>query len=188
MLKLARLLASCNNYLGKTLKDKEINDDSYFMLQALKEARKAQKFVEVPVGAIVVKNDKIIARGFNRCISFTDPSAHAEIVVLRKAAKKLGTYRLNDCCVYVTIEPCVMCIGAMINARVKMVVFGAFDVKAGACGSVFSIADNKQLNHRIEVVGGKEKYLDKECASLIQNFFRKKRSFKRIKLENTKRG
>jgi tRNA(adenine34) deaminase len=150
-------------------------DDAYFMRQALKEAQKALKLQEVPIGAIIVKDNKIIARGFNKCITLSDPTAHAEIIALRKAAKKLNNYRLNDCCVYVTIEPCSMCAGALVNARVKKIVFGAFDVKAGACKSVFKIANSNKLNHQIKAVGGKAKYLDIECASLIQNFFKKKR-------------
>lgn len=145
------------------------------MRQALKEAYKAQEIMEVPIGAVVVRDNRIIAKGFNKCITLSDPTAHAEIVVLRKAAKKLNNYRLNDCSVYVTIEPCSMCAGALVNARIKIIIFGAFDLKAGACKSVFRIADSKKLNHKIEILGGKEKYLSIECAILIQNFFKTKR-------------
>jgi tRNA(adenine34) deaminase len=145
------------------------------MTQALKEAYKAYKNNEVPVGAIIVKNGKIISRGFNQCISMSDPTAHAEIVALRKAAKKLKNYRLNDCYVYVTIEPCVMCAGALVNARVKKVIFGSFDKKAGACKSAFKIASNKKLNHKIEIVGSKEEYLSVECANILHNFFKERR-------------
>lgn len=145
------------------------------MRQALKEAYKAQEIMEVPVGAIVVRDNRIIAKGFNKCITLSDPTAHAEIVVLRKAAKKLNNYRLNDCSVYVTIEPCSMCAGALVNARIKRIIFGAFDLKAGACKSVFRITDSKKLNHKIEILGGKEEYLSIECAILIQNFFKTKR-------------
>ncbi|GHT59525.1 tRNA-specific adenosine deaminase [Endomicrobiia bacterium] len=155
--------------------DKQIKDDSYFMRQALKEACKAQEIMEVPVGAVVVRDNRIIAKGFNKCIALSDPTAHAEIVVLRKAAKKLNNYRLNDCLVYVTIEPCSMCAGALVNARIKRIIFGAFDLKAGACKSAFKIANSKKLNHKIEILGGKEKYLSIECAMLIQNFFKTKR-------------
>jgi tRNA(adenine34) deaminase len=148
------------------------------MRQALKEACKAQKIMEVPVGAIIVRNNKIIARGFNKCITLSDPTAHAEIVALRKAAKKLGNYRLSDCLIYVTIEPCPMCAGALVNARIKRIIFGAVDLKAGACKSVFKIAGSKKLNHKIEILGAKEKYLSIECATLIQDFFRTKRGQK----------
>jgi tRNA(adenine34) deaminase len=146
------------------------------MLQALKEAKKALRLKEVPIGAVIVKDGQIIARGFNKCITLSDPTAHAEIVALRKAAKKLKNYRLRDCSIYVTIEPCVMCAGALVNARIKKIIFGACDIKTGACKSVFKIATSKKLNHQIEIiVVGKEKYLSIECAALIQNFFREKR-------------
>ncbi|MDR2395764.1 MAG: tRNA adenosine(34) deaminase TadA [Endomicrobium sp.] len=158
------------------MKNKVTAVNSYFMSQALKEAYKAYKSDEVPVGAVIVKNGEIISRGFNRCISLLDPTAHAEIVALRKAAKKMQNYRLNDCCIYVTIEPCAMCTGALVNARVKKIVFGAFDIKAGACKSVFKIANNKKLNHQIEIFGGKEEYLSLECAEFLHSFFKAKRS------------
>lgn len=145
------------------------------MFEALKEAAKAEKIEEVPVGAVIVKDNKIIARGFNRCIIDKDPTAHAEIIALRKAAKKLNNYRLNECCIYVTIEPCIMCVGALINARIKKIVFGAKDKKAGACKSIFKITSSKKLNHKIEVLGGKKEFLKDECADIIQSFFKNKR-------------
>jgi tRNA(adenine34) deaminase len=157
------------------LKNKQVAGAAYFMLQALKEAHKAKKIKEVPVGAVIVKDNKIIARGFNKCIVLSDPTAHAEIMALKKAAKKLGNYRLNDCSIYVTIEPCVMCTGALINARVKKIIFGACDNKTGACKSVFKIASNRKLNHKIKVTGGKEKYLRSQCADIIRIFFKEKR-------------
>jgi tRNA(adenine34) deaminase len=154
---------------------KHIKTDIYFMNQAFKEACKALKFQEIPIGAVIVKKEKIIGRGFNKCISLSDPTAHAEVIALRKAANKLRNYRLNNCSIYVTVEPCVMCIGALINARIKKVVFGAIDKKSGACRSVFRIPKNKRLNHQIEVFGGTEKYLLTKCAGIIKGFFRKKR-------------
>ncbi|MDR3275362.1 MAG: tRNA adenosine(34) deaminase TadA [Endomicrobium sp.] len=157
------------------MKNKQAVDDTYFMLQALKEAYKAKKIKEVPVGAVIVKDNKIIARGFNKCIVLSDPTAHAEILAVKKAAQKLRNYRLNDCSIYVTIEPCVMCTGALINARVKKIIFSAFDNKAGACKSVFKIASSKKLNHQIKVTGCKEKYLRAQCADIIRNFFKEKR-------------
>jgi tRNA(adenine34) deaminase len=146
------------------------------MAQALKEANRAYKNNEVPVGAVIVKDGKIISKGFNKCISMLDPTAHAEIVALRKAAKKLQNYRLNECYLYVTIEPCVMCAGALVNARVKKIVFGSFDKKTGACKSVFKIGNNKKLNHQIEIVGGQEEYLSLECSSILRKFFKERRN------------
>ncbi|MDR2436472.1 MAG: tRNA adenosine(34) deaminase TadA [Endomicrobium sp.] len=157
------------------MKNKNIKNDTYFMTRALKEAYKAKKLCEVPVGAVITLNNKIIARGFNKCIIVSDPTAHAEIVALRKAAKKLKNYRLNNCSIYVTIEPCSMCAGALVNARIKRIVFGAYDVKSGTCKSTFKIAKSKKLNHRINFDGGKERYLSKECAEVIKSFFKERR-------------
>ncbi|MDR1662893.1 MAG: tRNA adenosine(34) deaminase TadA [Endomicrobium sp.] len=157
------------------MKNKNIKNDAYFMSQALKEAHKARKIGEVPIGAVITCNNKIIAQGFNKCIILSDPTAHAEIVTLRKAAKKLKNYRLNNCSIYVTIEPCVMCTGALINARIKMIIFGTYNVKSGACKSVFKITKNKKLNHKIEFYGGEKKYLNEKCANVIKNFFKEKR-------------
>ncbi len=148
------------------------------MFQALKEAFKAQESQEVPVGAVIVKDSKIIARGFNKCIASSDPTSHAEIVALRKAAKKLKNYRLNDCYAYTTIEPCKMCAGALANARIKKIVFGAFDKKVGCYKSMFKAVDIKKLSRRILITGKKEKYLSAECANIIKNFFKKIRQQK----------
>lgn len=142
------------------------------MKEALKEARKAEAKGEVPVGAVVVKDGKIVGRGYNRNIIDKDPSAHAEIAALRKTAEKLKNYRLNGCKIYVTIEPCPMCAGALLWARVSEIIYAAKDIKAGACGSVINIASSKKFNHRIKVTGG---VLEEECRTLIQNFFREKR-------------
>jgi tRNA(adenine34) deaminase len=157
------------------LKNKQVKDDAYFMVQALKEAFKAQESQEVPVGAVIVKDGEIIARGFNKCIASSDPTAHAEIVALRKAAKKLKNYRLNGCYVYTTIEPCVMCAGALTNARIKKIIFGAFDKKAGWYKSMPKTANIKKLCRQIVIAGKKEKYLSAECANIIKDFFKKKR-------------
>lgn len=148
------------------------NNDIFFMKQALKCAKKALLLDEVPIGALIVKDGKIIAKGYNKSIKSTDTTAHAEIVAIRKACKKLDNYRLNDCTVYITIEPCAMCTGALIWARVKRIVFGAYDIKAGACGSIFDIPSEKKLNHKIEVSGG---LLQEECATIIREFFKNKR-------------
>jgi tRNA(adenine34) deaminase len=146
--------------------------DIYFLKEALKEAKTARKKGEVPVGAVIVLKNRIIGRGHNKSIVLNDPTAHAEIIALRAASKKAGNYRLNGAKLYATMEPCPMCAGALIWARVSEIVFGAFDKKAGACGSLFNIADNKKLNHRIRITGG---VMEKECRSLIQKFFRRKR-------------
>jgi tRNA(adenine34) deaminase len=162
--------------MEKRFYKKHVKTDVYFMNQAFKEACKALKIQEIPIGAVIVKKEKIIGRGFNKCISLSDPTAHAEVVALRKAANKLRNYRLNNCFIYVTIEPCVMCVGALINARIKKIIFGAVDKKFGACRSVFRIPENEKLNHQIEVFGGTEKYLLKKCAGIMKDFFKKKRS------------
>ncbi|MDR2773062.1 MAG: tRNA adenosine(34) deaminase TadA [Elusimicrobiota bacterium] len=145
-----------------------------FLAAALKEAKKAFDCDEVPIGAIIVKDGKIIARGHNECIKNSDASAHAEMVALRKACKKLKNYRLNGCDVYVTLEPCPMCAGALVNARAANIIFGAADEKAGACGSVFNIAQSKKLNHRIKThrVGGE---FEAESVAILRRFFRDKR-------------
>ncbi|MFQ3675047.1 MAG: tRNA adenosine(34) deaminase TadA [Endomicrobiia bacterium] len=146
--------------------------NKYFMSQALKEAHKAYKKCEVPVGAVVVKNNKIISKGYNSNITTNDPSAHAEIVAIKKAAKKLKNYRLNDCEIYVTLEPCPMCAGAMVYARIKKLFYAVEDPKSGACKSVFNIVNNKKLNHRIDVESG---LCREEAKRLLQKFFRERR-------------
>ncbi len=144
----------------------------YFMSEALKEARKAALKKEVPIGAVVVAKGKIIGRGHNLSVNNNDPTAHAEIMALRRAAKKLFNYRLTGADLYVTIEPCAMCAGAMVWARVRSLYYGAGDPKAGACGSVFNIANSEKLNHRLKIQPG---ILETGCRRLIQEFFKKKR-------------
>jgi haloalkane dehalogenase/tRNA(adenine34) deaminase len=143
------------------------------MRSALAEARKAAREGEVPVGAVVVREGQILARAHNRPIHLSDPAAHAEILALRRAARKLGNYRLGGCSLYVTIEPCAMCAGAAVHARVKRVVFGAPDSKAGAAGSALQILRHPKLNHRVEVSGG---VMERECGDLLRDFFRPRRS------------
>jgi len=146
--------------------------DAHWMQLALEQARLAAASGEVPVGAVLVKDDEVIARGFNQPISSCDPSAHAEIVVLRAAAKDLSNYRLPGTTLYVTIEPCTMCVGAMIHARVERLVFGAPEPRAGAVISAARLLEGTQFNHRIAVQGG---VLAEQCGALIQQFFREKR-------------
>jgi len=146
------------------------------MGSALREAVIAQRQGEVPVGAVLVKGGRIISRGHNCMIQKNDPAAHAEIVALRKAGKRLGTYRLTDATLYATIEPCPMCAGALIQARVKKIVFGARDPKTGACGSALRVVNNRKLNHRIAVTSG---VLRGECSVIIRDFFRSRRKRKK---------
>ena len=149
-----------------------IKGNEYFIKEAVKEAKKAAKKGEVPVGAVVTLDGKIVGRGHNRSISLLDPTAHAEIIAIRKASRKLSNYRLNKCKIYSTVEPCAMCAGAIVWSRVSEVVFGAFDEKAGACGSVLNVISNENLNHRAKVTSG---VLEHECRSLMQKFFNKRR-------------
>ena len=143
------------------------------MQEAMKEAKKGWLDGEVPVGALLIgQSNEIFARNHNRCISSNDPTAHAEILVIRQAAKLLKNYRLNGLTMVVTIEPCPMCMGAIINARLDMLVFGAFDPKSGAAGSIYNLSTNVSLNHRLRVIHG---IMDKECSGLMQEFFRERR-------------
>ncbi len=146
--------------------------DERFMLEALKEAAKALDKDEVPVGAVIVHEGRVIARAHNQNILLKDPTAHAEIVAITEAAAALKAERLSGTELYVTIEPCSMCAGALVWARVKRIIYGADDPKAGACGSVLNVAHHKKLNHRIAVTSG---ILEKECRTIIQEFFRRKR-------------
>jgi len=147
-------------------------DDAHYMHEALSLAEHANNQKEVPVGAVVVQEDKIIGKGWNQPITNHDPSAHAEIMALRDAAKTLGNYRLVETTLYVTLEPCLMCVGAILHARVKRLVFGAADSKTGAAGSVFDVLEDERHNHRVEVQGG---VLEKQSAELLQAFFRQRR-------------
>ena len=149
----------------------EIRDDA-FMREALALAQLAWDRGEVPVGAVVVKAGEIIGRGFNQPITACDPTTHAEIVALREAAAHLKNYRLVDCELYVTLEPCMMCVGAMLHARVRRVVFGASDPKTGACGSVINLPAEEKLNHHTTFEGG---VLPGECSEMLKAFFREKR-------------
>jgi tRNA(adenine34) deaminase len=147
-------------------------DDELWMEEALRAARRALEAGEVPVGAVVVCQGSIVGRGWNRNIADSDPSAHAEIVALRDAGTALGNHRLADCELFVTIEPCAMCAGAMVHARIKRVIYGALDPKAGAVESVMQVLNHPRLNHRMEISGG---VLAGRCAELLQDFFRNRR-------------
>lgn len=145
--------------------------DELIMRAALREAAKAAAAGEVPVGAVIVRRGRVIARGSNKPIGTNDPTAHAEIVALRRAARKAGNYRLPDCDLFVTVEPCAMCLGAVVQARIRRLVYGAADPKAGAVSSIMEFPFER-TNHRPEVEGG---VLADECANLIRNFFRARR-------------
>jgi tRNA(adenine34) deaminase len=150
-----------------------IASDELFMRAALEQAREALDRGEVPIGAVLVKDGAVICRTHNSPITLCDPSAHAEMLALRAAGQRLNNYRLNDTALYVTLEPCVMCMGALVHARVKRLIFGAADPKAGAAGSVFNLAGHEKLNHAIGVTAG---VLAEECGELLQKFFKARRN------------
>ena len=148
----------------------------YYMKQALKEANKAYKKLEVPVGAVIVKDGKIIARAHNQKETKTDTTKHAEILAIQKASKKLESWRLIDCEMYVTLEPCSMCAGAIINSRIKKVYIGAMDEKTGAVGSVLNLFEDYTFNHKVEAETG---VMEKECQETLKKFFKELRELKR---------
>lgn len=149
------------------------DDDAIFMQRAIQLAKTAADHQEVPVGAVLVLNNQIIGEGWNHPIQAHDPSAHAEIIALRHAADRIKNYRIVNSTLYVTLEPCVMCVGAIVHARVQRVVYGASDPKTGAVSSVFNLSEASQFNHRVEYVGG---LLAEECGELLRQFFRARRS------------
>jgi tRNA(adenine34) deaminase len=146
--------------------------DIYFMKAAIDQAYIALENEDVPVGAVIVKENKIIAKGYNQRHQLNDPTAHAEIIALTAASEHIGHWRLHGCTIYVTLEPCPMCAGALVMARLDKLVFGCTDPKAGACGSLYNIVQDTRLNHRLEVT---KDVLAEDCATMLQNFFRNKR-------------
>jgi len=146
--------------------------DEFYMRLAIAEARRAEEANEVPIGAVIVIDRKIIGTGFNQPIGLNDPTAHAEILAIRDAARRIGNYRLTGATLYVTVEPCAMCAGSLVNARIARLVYGTPDLRAGAIESVFRIADNSSLNHRVETASGP---LAIECRELMQRFFQRRR-------------
>lgn len=142
-----------------------------YMAIALQLAKKAERKGDVPVGAVIVKNDKIISKAYNRKQKYNNAIMHAEVIAINKACKKLKTYRLNDCQMYVTLEPCPMCAGAIISARIGKLYFGAYDPKAGCCGSVYNLMEGN-FNHKPQVEGG---ILKEQCGKILTNFFKKRR-------------
>lgn len=151
-----------------------MKDDAYYMSIAIEEAEKAQLIDEVPVGAVIVDDDgHIVGRGHNAPISKSDPTSHAEINAIRAACSAIDNYRLTDTTLYVTIEPCIMCMGAVIHARIKRVVFGATDKKWGAAQTLYALGHDARLNHRVDITGG---VLEEAAKKIIQEFFKNKRS------------
>ncbi len=148
-------------------------DHEKFMQAALEEARIAEENDEVPVGAVVVRGEKIIARGHNQKESLRDPTAHAEMIAITAACESVGDWRLTDCTLYVTLEPCPMCAGAIVLARLKRIVYGTDDPKFGACGSLFSIVNDTRTNHQVEVLSDVE---GSECSRILTSFFKKQRA------------
>jgi tRNA(adenine34) deaminase len=151
---------------------RELEQDELWMQEALRAAQRALDAGEVPVGAVVVRAGKIVGRGFNRNIADSDPAAHAEIFALREAGASIGNHRLSDCELYATIEPCAMCAGAMVHARIRRLIYGADDPKAGAVHSVLRVVNHPSLNHQMEIRGG---VLAGTCAEVLQDFFRSRR-------------
>jgi tRNA(adenine34) deaminase len=150
--------------------------DVEMMREALQLAKLAASEGEIPVGAVLVHNNAIIARGYNQSITHLDPSAHAEMLAVRNGAKALGNYRLQDCTLYVTLEPCSMCAGLLVHARIKRLVFGAADLKTGACGSISNIVRDERLNHQIDVTAG---ILEEDCSAILSEFFKLRRAKKK---------
>lgn len=155
--------------------------DHYFIQQALLLADQAEAIGEVPVGAVVVYQGEIIGRGHNRVITDADPSAHAEMVAVREASSVIQNYRLLNTTLYVTLEPCSMCAGMLVHSRVQRLVFGAYDAKGGACGSLLNLAADSRLNHQLEITGG---VLESECGEKLSNFFRQRRAAKKALRNN----
>ena len=154
------------------------NLNEKFMKEALKQAKKASDKLEVPVGAIIVKDGKIIARAYNQKEYKKDTTNHAEILAIKKASKKIGSWRLLDCDMYVTLEPCSMCAGALIQSRIRKVYIGAMDEKTGACGSVLNLLEDYKFNHHVEAESG---ILKDECENILKEFFKKLREYKKNK-------
>lgn len=170
---------------GFSLKDSQ-NKDDYWMRHAMTLAHKAESIGEIPVGAVLIQDDKVIAEGWNQSISTNDPSAHAEMIAIRAAAKLLDNYRLPNTTLYVTLEPCPMCAGLLVHSRIDRLVFGAYDNKSGAAGTMMNLCQHPELNHSLTVVGG---VLASECGEMLSVFFRQRRKQKKQQKqsENTKR-
>ncbi|MDW7667642.1 MAG: tRNA adenosine(34) deaminase TadA [Bacillota bacterium] len=151
--------------------------DNFFMNKALDQAYEAYKLDEVPIGAVIVKDGKIIGEGYNRKELAHDTTNHAEIIAIKNASKNLKNWRLTDCTMYVTVEPCPMCAGAIVNSRISELVIGSLDPKGGACGSLYNIVEDERLNHRVEVRRG---IMGQECSDIMKDFFKKLRKGEKL--------
>ena len=152
-----------------------MNQDEKYMREAIKQAKKAYEINEVPIGCVIVCEDKIISRGYNRRTTDKNPLAHAEMIAIKKASKKVGDWRLEDCTMYVTLEPCQMCSGAIVQSRMKKVVVGCMNAKAGCAGSILNLLQMDEFNHQVELETG---VLEEECSLLVKNFFKELRKAK----------
>lgn len=152
-----------------------MNQDEKYMKEAIKQAKKAYEMNEVPIGCVIVYEDKIISRGYNRRTTDKNPLAHAEMIAIKKASKKIGDWRLEDCIMYVTLEPCQMCSGAIVQSRMKKVVVGCMNAKAGCAGSILNLLQMEEFNHQVELETG---VLEEECSLLMKNFFKELRKAK----------
>lgn len=157
--------------------------DEKYMKEAIRQAKKAYKIKEVPIGCVIVREDKIIARGYNKRNTKKNPMAHAELLAIHKASKHAGDWRLEDCTMYVTLEPCQMCAGAIVQSRMKRVVIGSMNPKAGCCGSIINLLQMKQFNHQVVMEKG---VLEEECSGLLSDFFKELRGEKKINKEKGK--
>lgn len=173
------IMCSLNSETGfwLTQMDTTLSKDAFFMKRALELSQSAADCGEVPVGAVIVYKGEIVGEGYNQPISSCDPTAHAEVMAMRQACDTLNNYRLTGCELYVTIEPCTMCVGAMVHARIKRVVFGALEPRAGALQSQFRLMENSPYNHSIVWSGG---VLGEQCGAMMADFFRQKRSIKKV--------
>lgn len=156
-------------------KKKEMTRDEFYMKEAIRQAKKAEKLMEVPIGCVIVYEDKIIARGYNKRNLKKTTLAHAEIIAIAKAGKVIGDWRLEDCTMYITLEPCQMCAGAIVQARMKRVVIGSRNAKAGCAGSVINLLQEERFNHQVELTDG---VLEEECSALLSEFFKELRKTK----------
>lgn len=161
-----------------------MTEDEKYMRQAVKLAKKAWKIEEVPIGCVIVHEGKVIGRGYNRRTTDKNPLAHAELIAIKKASKKIGDWRLEDCTLYVTLEPCQMCSGAIVQARIKRVVVGCMNPKAGCAGSILNLLQVERFNHQVELETG---VLEEECSQMMKGFFKELRE-KRKKMDNIKEG
>jgi len=169
---------------GPLKQTQQEREDLAFMQRAFELAQQAESFDEIPVGAVIVYQGKIVGEGFNQSIMLNDPSSHAEMNAIRQAGKNLNNYRLLDCTLYVTLEPCPMCAGLLVHSRIKRLVFASHDLKTGSAGSALNLVDNPQLNHQLEVTSG---IMAEQCSQLLSNFFKRRRAEKKAQKQENKR-